>query len=276
MLATFAVLLLVSGISSEKTIDCDFFVNPSGDYTCFLSNLKIEEDEFNNITIAGNHLQNKNNSDVGILHLFSSEVPFVVTQIFETFPNLFFINITSVGLHRIQMNDFRNAGNLIELIVIRNPIVSLPTAAFAGAFNVRILRLFTCSIKYLDENAFVGLNRVTLLGLESNHIENLPLRVFRPLIRMRTVFLNGNRLTRIDGRIFQHNQYLHQIGFSANQIYAIGGQFLDFSPIIAVVDMTRNICSDRFLGFITREALRRGLVPCFESYELTEVQRRIQ
>jgi Leucine-rich repeat (LRR) protein len=266
MLAKLLAVLFVFSFSQASTIDCNYTLN-SEVYSCELSNLRIAESEFNNITVSGRHLSGKSNSDVTRVTLHASEVPFIITQIFEAFSNLQLLVIQGSGLRHIRSNDFKDAGNLDRLIIRQNPITSLPAAAFAGASHVSWLELTNNSISTLDENAFVGLNRLSALFINMNRIGSLPTNLFRPLIRLATIFLSFNNLSRLHRRTFAHNQIMHQVSFEGNPINAIERRFLDSIREVRIANFIENRCVNQLFLFTTVDVMREGLSNCFDNYE---------
>jgi Leucine-rich repeat (LRR) protein len=267
MLSTIIVLLLAFSYSHSLPINCRFFQNRE-EYACDLSNLRVAESEFDNITIGGDHLQDRENQDVVTVNVVDSDVPFVIRQFFEAFPNLSRMTIVNAGLRHLRRNDFANARNLATLFIHQNPLKFIPAGVFAGASNLNRLDLFNNAISALHDNAFVGLSQVTRLSLESNEIESIPPNLFRPLIRLNMVFVGRNKLEKLHGETFAHNNRLHQISFNNNQINAIARNFLDPISEIFAAELQGNLCVNRRFLFTRVEVIRGALEDCFVNYEL--------
>jgi Leucine-rich repeat (LRR) protein len=237
-----------------------------GRYTCDLSNLTIAESEFDEITVAGNHLVGRDNHDVEVVELVYSEVPFIITRLFQTFPNLRIFATGRSGFREIRRNDFINVGSLNWIVIQNNPLENVPAAAFIGARQLRVLDLSDNLITQLDEDAFFGLNELFSVALLGNQIETLPLNLFRPLIRLEVVFLSRNKLTRLDSMTFQNNQLIRQLDFRDNQINAVARSFFDFIRKLLLIDMIGNRCVNQTFVEATSTEIREGFSDCFDNY----------
>jgi hypothetical protein len=85
---------------------------------------------------------------------------------------------------------------------------------------------------------------------------------------MTTAYFNNNFLTSLNGRLFANNHEIIVISSSNNQINAIGREFLNGLPHVALVDLTGNVCANRYWligGPITINQVIADLETCFRN-----------
>lgn len=197
-------------------------------------------------------------------------VPFVIPQIFSTFPNLVHSIINGNGLKRIQSNAVVDAKNLEIFTARLNPrLTTVHSNAFAGATSLTQLILNTNSINEIHENAFVGLQRVRVINLNNNQLRHLPENIFRPVRRLQTLFFRNNQLDTLYASMFAHNNIMHQLEFHDNRINAIDRNF--FVPIrqLSWLMLLRNVCANRTILFGTtdEQIVVETLEPCFNNFD---------
>lgn len=255
-----------SSVTAVTTINCRFFMSVN-EYTCTFPILTIPDNENLNITIGGLHQQGLGNDNVTRVEFLVANVPFIVTQIFTTFPNVNFFTIQNSGLTRIQSNAFTNARNLRTILIILNSqLRTIHENAFIGAPNLLDLNLRGNQIETIHESAFTGLSQVHTLRLHENRIHRLPVNVFSPFVGLGTFSLQDNSLESIDDRLFTNVQRLFQIDISRNQINAIGRNFLEVLPNLSVLSAWENRCVSGAWTIIDRENVRRALNDCFNNF----------
>ena len=212
----------------------------------------------------------RTDADVTHVTIHNSQVPFVISQVFETFPNLIHLNFNGGGLKRIQSNAVVDARRLEIFTARQNPgLTKIHSNAFAGASNLHQLILSSNAIDTIHENAFVGLQRTRVINLSNNLISKLPEHVFRPAKRLETLFFRNNQIDTIHGSMFAHNNIMHQIELQENRINAIDRRF--FAPIREVgwLFLVGNVCVDRSFrsGAADAELINRELRVCFENFD---------
>jgi hypothetical protein len=249
-------------------INCRFYLNPVNSYVCGFEGISLPAEAENaTITIGGEHLSGKTNHDVNVMIFLDSEVPFIVTQVFEDFPNLNSLELSNSGLIQIQTNAFRNVPyNLRFLTIDRCNLPTIPANSFLGLSTLRFLSIVRSGVETIHPNAFTGLNMVDTLSLRDNRIQELPPRVFRNLRRLRFLFLFGNQLERLDGQLLTQNPHLVWLFLSDNNIKAIQRNFFDQNRDIAVMNILRNECAD-FNMNANRTRINNELETCFENFE---------
>lgn len=275
ILYSFLIFLAKAQIAENINLECQYFLdfnNQNQPYQCNIDTISFAiDDESQNFTITGNHLPGRTNDDVTYVRIFRSNVPFIITKVFETFPNLARFMVRGGGLRRIQSNAIGRAEHLTFFDVHSNPqLTKIHANAFIGASNLRMLLVHSCAITDIDENAFVGLNQVNSLTLSDNQMRDLPVNVFRPLLRLDFLNFARNRIQTLNTTIFSHNNRVHQLDLRGNQINAIEGNFFDNIPGISLLNLQSNVCINRnFLLFMTNlDAVKIALEPCFNNFEL--------
>jgi hypothetical protein len=215
-------------------------------------------------------MDNKTNFDVVNVHIVNSDIPFVITEFFRTFPYLELFMVESGGLRRIQSHAVQHAPRLSNFYVAHNPnLTTIHPLAFSGGFFLREVHFPFNSVSEIHPNAFVGLNNVWNLNFNVNKIKTLPKNVFRPLTRLTTISFGTNLIETLDGDLFTHNQRLHQIGYSFNNIYAIDRHFLKRTPFVNLMGFQRNECIDTsiIVGFHSNETIQERFQLCFDNYD---------
>lgn len=250
-------------------ITCEFviFVN---DYTCRISGADIADSNNQNFVFVGTHTEGRSNADVQRVLILESRIPFVITQLFTTFPNLVRFQVQyDIGMRRVQSNAFANAINLRQIWIQANfGLRSIEANAFSGAPNLSYLSLSNNRIDTIHDSAFEGLRSVQFMWLNGNQIRDLNPNHLRHLEALGWFQASDNLLTTIDGKLFENNWMIQQIGFELNQISAIGRDFLTGRNQLHTFTFSGNKCAD-FTWFSstgnTIEILRERLSQCFNN-----------
>jgi hypothetical protein len=266
------ILLLVNQIRQTfgVNIECRFFFRPGDEYFCEFQGISIPREAFNStITISGEHVTGMTNGDVISIDFRDSDVPFIVSEVFEVFPNMIFFEVLNSSLTHIQPEAFRHARAGPEWIKIdENNLTTIPANSFLGLSQLAFLTITRSQVKSIHPNAFLGLNRLTNLYLYENKIKELPPRVFRSLRRLRFLQMNDNKLTRLDGQLFLHNGELLTVTFATNNINKIERTFLDQNRKITEFNIRENQCAD-FDVRANRIAIISRLETCFDNFDLS-------
>lgn len=264
--------LALGGLTTVKAqtvnLNCQF-ANLNGMYTCLLFRATVVDNENANIILGGVHQTDRANQHVQQVLILDSNVPFIITQLFTTFPSLRNLQVMS-ALTRIQSNAFANANNLWNVEILDNPTLqTIHANAFSGAHNIRELDLHRNGIETIHATAFAGLNVMQTLWLDNNHIRQLPWNVFISTTALQRVNLDNNQLESLDGRLFGNNTQIARLDFVSNRINAIQRTFLDRLPALNVLNMQGNLCADTLwtvAGATTIETIRQGLQTCFNNF----------
>lgn len=273
-----AILAALSATQAQDfNVDCDFQVTGLWQaYTCVIENVTIPDNENFNIIFGGQHLEGRDDSQVERVHIWFSNIPFIMSQVFTTFPNLEVLS-HGTNLTRIQPNAFANASSLLEFYTSSGPqLTTIPANAFAGATSLTWLLIRDCGIQTIDENAFSGLSQLLDLFLQNLEIRELPADVFRPLELVEIIYLNNNLLESLPGRLFEANPHLFWINLNYNRIDAIERDFIDNKQALERLEFRENLCAsdvwDTWFEGVTLDTMREGLRTCFDNFEGGDVK----
>lgn len=172
------VVVAIAAFSSAQAevfnIPCEFQVMSGTDwYACVINDVTVPDDENLEIVFVGEHLPGPglDDSRVEWVDIRRSNIPFIMSELFTTFPNLEILNHPT-NLLRIHPNAFANASNLDQFSTQSNTkLQSIPANAFAGARNLRFLMIRFGGVQTIDENAFNGLENLNNLILEGQDLE---------------------------------------------------------------------------------------------------------
>jgi Leucine rich repeat len=264
-------LALTKVQSEDVNIECQFSV-PAGtsNYLCEVSGLTFSGDENTNFVFGGTHLVARTNEHVTHVTIHDSQVPFVIPQVFTTFPNMIHMNFNRGGLTRIQSNAVVEARRLEIFTARHNPeLTRIHSNAFSGATNLLQVILSNNSIHDVHEQAFVGLQRTRVINLSNNKIRKLPEDVFRPARRLETLFFRNNQIETLYASMFAHNNIMNQIELHDNRINAIDRNFFVSIRELTWLMLLRNVCANRtfVFGMTEEQIIKEGLAPCFENFD---------
>lgn len=278
---TIWALFELSSVSSQVNhLECVFTFTANGDaYRCFLLGITIADEPEQTVTIGGTHLDGLNNADVRGVEIRNSHSPYIITQLFTTFPNLQTFEITyDDGLTRIQSGAFTGAIHLeaIHISYCWDTLTTVEDNAFIGAANLKSLDLSSNLIETIYENAFEGLQEVTSLHLQRNQLQQLPASWLRSLPNLVTFEVYQNYITSLDGDVFVHNPNISLVNFDDNLINAVERNFLDSLPSlpnVVQVGLQNNVCVNDFWVINSQSQIdeaRRGLSRCFDNFRPDE------
>lgn len=269
----FAVALLSSVISQDQDLEleCAFSVDWIGDYTCILQNIEVLDPE-QNVIIVGEHVEGRTNDDVTIVDVLNSNTPFMIPQIFTTFPSITHLEISNSNLESINIPD---SVRLRMLVVDRNNISRIENGTFANQDELWYLNARDSNIQEIDEDGFVGLGAIVSLVLIGNQIESIAPRTFHPLVNVSYLDLEVNRLTSIGDGVFSQNTRLSSLYLGFNQIEKISPTFsAGFGDNLGFIDLEQNECVSRRFEIdsdddFTRIILHNSLRTCFNNFQGT-------
>lgn len=266
----FAALVILStcslALSQNVNLYCEFWVGNG--YGCNFDQVTVIDDPHQSFTIGGQHNPGRTNADVRQIHHQDSQIPFVISELFATFPNTIDVFFRRSGLTRFQSDAFRYAGNLEFVSASGNPLREIQANAFNGAAKLMYIDMWNNEVETVHENAFNGLESLIELRVTGSRILTLPVNVFSPLPNLQIAQFDVNLIESLDGRIFENNPTLRTIGFSGNRITAIGREFLNGLSELRTLNFNSNLCVDRMwiIGGVTSiENVIEDLQPCFNS-----------
>jgi Leucine-rich repeat (LRR) protein len=260
----------VAQATAQTNVNCVFWT-VNGVYTCRVGNQIIADNENLNFTIGGTHTGSNTDAGVRAVEIeASSNIPFVIPELFQRFPNVFRFIVNPSGLNRIQSNAFRFARNLELIIITANSLHTVQSNAFVGADNLRTLDLRNNQIMNIFDESFNGLSNLRDFMLENNRIRRLPQNVLRPLTNVESVYLSDNLIETVDGSFFTNNRQIREIDLVRNRINEIGRNVLDGLNNLQVFNIFRNRCANNIWvigGTTTIDSIRTGLSSCFVNYD---------
>jgi Leucine-rich repeat (LRR) protein len=267
------ILPLLSRCFGVTPITCNYTNNTQilgisdFNYTCTIESQTLEEKQRSELKqFGGSHLLGMGSDNVINLLINYSNIPFFLTEMFTSFPNLRAIEITNGGLQQIRSNDFLNGGNLESIYMQYNNLKVLNGGIFAGLSRLQKLSLGKNEIERVDGNAFSGLTSLRLLYLQENRIRRLHRNTFNSLRQLRDLNLRANYLTRITSLLFFNNSEVGVIMMDSNQIAAVDERFLDYLPRLAVLNMLNNRCVNALFDG-NRNRINEGLRRCYEEFQ---------
>lgn len=265
------LLALTNQVCAQVQLDCiyDFERFPDQIYRCNL--LGVEMFNTNErIIFGGQHRPGKNIMDVVKINIATSNISFIMPELFSTFPNT-----ETVEMRRMNLNHFveppRPIGtNKVTSVMLANSqITTLNAKVFNGLSNVIELFLFTNKLINIDENAFYGLENVRLVHFTESSIKTLPSNIFHPLRSMKELVLSGNGIQRINAALFANNPELVSIILQFNRISAIAPTFLDNLISLRFINLERNQCINQRFNIDdnnTINDIRTALQICFNNF----------
>lgn len=257
------------GPQDDIVVECDYWLNFWDEYECRLREIEVLN-EFADVVFTGTHLEGLTNDDVVIVDIANSVTPFMIREVFTTFPNIIELEYDRCELELINLPE----ETLLEsLVVINNNISTIDERTFAGSPHLRLIRLTNNNIQVLHPDAFVGLGNLTNLGLINNRIQEINQRTFNPLQSVTYLDLERNNLTRVDN-IFSMNLALQSLYLEFNQIAAISSTFLSHmaESNLNTLNLNGNVCIQRsfYFGSIRDEtwiSLNNAIQPCFRAFD---------
>lgn len=265
------VLFGLSAIRAENVnVHCVFRVIANL-YTCNLDEITLSTGGNFNIVIGGQHLEGRTNNDVEVVNVLNSNVPFIIKELFTTFPNIDDLRILNGSLTEIKAGDFAYANKLRILNTRNNPkLTFVGVNAFTGASNLQSLILQVNQIANLDEGVFNGLSNLVYLSVEDTLIYDIPANIFSSLTKLQYVSMSNNQLSSLDGKLFANNPEMFMMMFANNHIKSIGRQFLDNLNGLKGLNLQGNSCVNQFFSIDiirTIKYIKEGLSQCFDNFD---------
>ncbi|XP_019879553.2 protein toll-like [Aethina tumida] len=170
---------------------------------------------------------------------------------FSSVQNLTYLQMSSIGLQEIPLNEYNNLPQLKWVLLFNNNIKTLGTNAFKGAVNIQLLELSRNKIETIHENTFQNLNSLYVLSLFKNNISDITkdsfkhaknlyiIRLeFNPMLRLHDyAFANMTNLTKISlnncniqklpANLFKGSTNLQDVKLDNNQLSTIPNKFFD-------------------------------------------------
>lgn len=247
-------------------VNCEFAVSIFDEYSCTLENITVL-DESANVEFGGAHVGDRSNGDVEIVNIRNSQTPFMIQQMFTTFPNLAFLTIASSGLQSINIPE---SAQLIELDLSGNNITRIESGSIRNQTALSSVYLDSNRIEEIHEDAFIGIPNVIYLVLTDNLITRFAPRTFSPLTELNFLNFVENLVVRIEAELFSQNTKLQTLYASFNRINEISPTFADsFRATANYISLVENVCTDHHYAVSTEELwneMLNDLQTCFNNF----------
>lgn len=270
--------MFVAGLTSAVAqnpvaFNCTFSVNWYNEYVCRLTGIEVLN-RSQQVTFGGEHLDNRTNANVDVVEIRDSNTPFIIPQIFTTFPNIVELEVITSNVQAIEIPDNIQ---LIELTLSGNNISRIVNETFINQTRLQFFTAVNSGIREIEENAFVGLSSLRGLVLINNNITELAPRTLTPLISAVRIDFERNELTRVED-VFSSCTNLTYLYLEYNQINEISPFFASVTQdSLYSVNLSGNQCVDRFFFFedeIELIVLNNALSPCFRNFNGNDTETR--
>lgn len=229
--------------SQEITVNCTFALSISGDYYyCILEDIVVT-DPAANVTFGGLHIGDKTNNDVDTIVIVNSTTPFMIPEMFTTFPNVDDLTIENSNLESIEIPEFIQ---LNWLDIYLNNVTTISSNSFRNQSNLFFLFLDSNNIESIDADAFDWIGSGAFyLSLYRNNIRNLASTTFHSLTDLFLLDLEGNLLESIDDELFSRNEELVVLYLESNEINEVSPTFAaNLRQSLSFLAMSNNTCVD--------------------------------
>ena len=269
LVLSLAIFALTATVKAQQTriIPCNFF-SSDGFYNCQINDVAVIDDNNQNFRFTGQHQPFMSDSSVTRILISSARIPFVINQLFTTFPNVRVYDNNNGGLNRVQTESFVNSKNMLILSIRKTPSLrQIDQEAFRNAPNLVSLTLDSNGIETIHPRAFVGIERLVSLILSENQIHQLDSNVFSPLRQLQFVDIGSNRLETLSGSLFSNNPAVSTMIISNNQINAIERTFLENLLNLSTLIALENRCINGQWFNVAANIIRTALSTCFANFE---------
>lgn len=128
-------------------------------YQCRVTSISLTEPN-TEIKFIGSHLPNKTDKDVYWLQIFSQTVKCFPKNLYKTFKNLRWLQVTRCKLEQISKPDLAGLEFLELVNLSANNLISLPDDLFAGTKNLREIYLSVNKLECLSSKLLKPLENV--------------------------------------------------------------------------------------------------------------------
>lgn len=269
-----SLILCYLGLTFSTELKCIFDFDENLNYNCYVKELELDVNE-RILEISGEHIQERNNNDVFMVHISSQHVKRIPNEVFLEFPYLQNFEFYCLMAGENCMNNslfervFFGANNLKTIIIVGSTITELPANVFRGAEGIDQLYVVNCNVNEVANTSFQGLHNLEVLDLSSNSISSFSWGTFDDLTSLMVLRLAGNVLENVNTNIFERNLKLKELGLQNNRIKVLAPWF-DRKFDLELVDLSKNVCIDDALeGF----EINKIVESCSPVGDLDELER---
>lgn len=260
-------LIALSSAQDVVELTCDFSQTSRGDYICVLTNIEFNDRNVP-VKFVGLHMPGRTNLDVDIVVVTRSRMPFIIPEIYTTFPNIHELDLQFAGL--VEIDPIPEMKNFRTFIAYSNNIDRIRNNTFDNVMlTLETVDLQLNNIRFLEADAFKGLTRLEFLYLRFNQITFPPIGVFNTLSNLNLIDFESNDFRQIDETLFAGNPRLNAIFADRNGIDRISPRFADNLMQLGSLRLNLNKCVNRVFFLFNeqaRETMMRELQPCFDNF----------
>ncbi len=192
-----AILLIVNGISGEKSLNCEYKEwDPTYwsqfDY-CLIEEVDLSsKSQTESFTFTGTKSQKTLATGIAFRYCLNN-VDFLPENIVSNFPYL------------------------KELVSFSNNIPTLKNGFFTEQFeNLQLIYLAYNGVQKIEENAFSKLPKLKWIDLRNNQLDSIKSNIFANNLELEFIWLNGNKVNSINTKLFQSLNNLKFLDFRWN------------------------------------------------------------
>lgn len=188
--------------SSEFEIHCNFVFHHDIDldYTCAVDILLETFNESLFTSAVGKHQKFYGDHKVSKIKIEKCQSVYFPSGVGFLFENLRKFIIRSGNVEFLSRNNFKTLTKLIDLVILDNPIVTIPEDAFADLTNLVGFAICYSKLEAFQKNLFAKLKNLDHLYAPSNLITHIDTRLFRNNLELRIIDLKDNKIFKIDGK----------------------------------------------------------------------------
>lgn len=210
---------------------------------CTLNGIEVLDPEAN-VIIGGTHVEGYSDELVDVVDVVNSNTPFIIQQIFTTFPRMNELDIVNSQLETINIPS-TGSGIFAWLFIFNNNVSRIDADSF-GENDYFFVFLVQNQIQEIHEDAFTHFGGVFSLALVNNLITEVRPRTLQPLRSAAVIDFERNRLQRIGEDMFSGNTNLQVAYLEYNQISAISPRFTSaIRNHLRFVNIFGNQCASR-------------------------------
>lgn len=145
----------------------------------------------------------------------------------ELLPKLYRLEFNKCNLTQIKKETFFNVQNITQLILKKNPQLSLETDSFNYVQNLMFLNLEKNNLNDLPVNIFGKLSKLEELHLDNNQLKNLSKEILQPLSKLQKIQIEKNGIHFVKRDLFESNNNLKVINLNGNEIEFLNSSLVE-------------------------------------------------
>lgn len=142
-------------VAGEDAYSCNFRAENTGSSTV------IEE-------VRGEHLDGKNNANVQVIYVISSNLQFIPSNLARFFPNLIIMALNDLPLLRVTAGDLKPFPNLQRFYSTSSLLTSINGDLFQHTKKLQRIRFEAGKLQDIGENLLSDLNDLSFVSFQGN------------------------------------------------------------------------------------------------------------